>query len=790
MNVIPPKKRVILSIRRGAAITYDALCAAQRQCNASFLPSLRIWYVLYLLLMAVGLFFIHDYLNSEAIQLHTMVTPAYENNEIKPSFYLIYFIAIVFTITGFLALNWVHDLCAWMKKPIFFQPGILLILSISALFLMHRHLSGILTVIALLLSLSCLMNKNIRQQESLSFLIIPIPGIWLKFLLILPILPMAMILVQAWYPIIVPNDYYELQDNIRTSSMFASASHLPPTLTRNEAISCIEQSERATSVGPYPKLSDGNDHEVNCPLASHYIVNPTAKEILNKTGAWEVQAGRLLYHHSYIFVPARHMAHYGITADVPLLYGIGNTAMFAIIMKWFGDTLGDYFNYYFVSIFIGIIFISLFVYFTTRSWMAFLAAMALAMACFSGIDFTAGFMSAGFTPMRYLGLLLQVGSILLAFHLNKKRGVIALWVALMASMLWNREFAIVGFIGQALALWSPRLELKMTTRILSFIVLFSLLFGLLTLISLANPNLLFSNQFGFFGLGVPNIDAHQFFHLLLCLLPVVAVAAYGALRFPPAACHARLCILPVLVLLMIKYIFNVSPVHLFYALIFSAPLLLIYFPSWNKTIAESGRFECYMRIQGKMIIYLGSIIYLFYNGIQYQSQVETFRQILIRPFVVNDWSDLHDTLLSTAPGEPIARRVDAINQVLTPADTVLLLSPFDHLLSFYTLPRNVCGHFELLTNIVTTDQTEQVINCALHAPNVLVIYDKALENPKCSYSDAQKGYSDFNSCVSKWLLKQTLVYIRNQLSSDLQVVKETDDLILYRIHPESHVLDP
>ena len=130
------------------------------------------------------------------------------------------------------------------------------------------------------------------------------------------------------------------------------------------------------------------------------------------------------------------------------------------------------------------------------------------------------------------------------------------------------------------------------------------------------------------------------------------------------------------------------------------------------------------------------------------------------------------------PEAPVVNRVRAVGSQLTKGDTVLFLSPFDHLLSLYVNPEHYCGHFELLVNLVTYPLVQTVIECIKRTSQVLVVYDDASEIP-CPKSWRGKYY-DLRSCGAKAALKANAQLIIQALGGDLMLVKKIGALSFYR----------
>jgi hypothetical protein len=123
--------------------------------------------------------------------------------------------------------------------------------------------------------------------------------------------------VTAWYPTVVPNDYYEVPDSF-------SINGGTSTLARDAVTACL--------VGRSTVGECAGTAQLQSSLVS--------------SSYWQAAAGRTFFHHSYIYVPAKHLMTYGFDQAVPYLYGYGNTLFHALLMQWQGATLSAYFTTY------------------------------------------------------------------------------------------------------------------------------------------------------------------------------------------------------------------------------------------------------------------------------------------------------------------------------------------------------------------------------------------------------------------------------------------------------------
>jgi hypothetical protein len=173
-------------------------------------------------------------------------------------------------------------------------------------------------------------------------------------------------------------------------------------------------------------------------------------------------------------------------------------------------------------------------------------------------------------------------------------------------------------------------------------------------------------------------------------------------------------------------------------------------------------------------------IFLFFNalfaGRAYVEQSKNFRQHDLSDLAQTNWNNLGESFATIAPEAPLVNRIKDIERYLKPDDTLLILSPFDHLLMFYTNPRKICGHYELLTNLATKQILDKVVQCATQSHHVLIAYDNASETP-CPTNPLQTG----SRCKFKAVMKHNLVDVRDAVIPVIDEVGTTKDMTFYRV---------
>jgi len=186
-------------------------------------------------------------------------------------------------------------------------------------------------------------------------------------------------------PITLTNDYIELNDKI-----IVPDTNPPVALSRDDAVHCLinqaydadhallEDTTRKKADASGDDGSSGSPKKINkiehslvrgakrsseqtdapnlsCPYQLSQQQADLMNPVLLQSGKWQSQAGRLLYHHSYMYVPIAHMLKYGALSAVPSLYGFGNTLFYAKLMGDKSVTLTSYFSTYPIAQLIGIL---------------------------------------------------------------------------------------------------------------------------------------------------------------------------------------------------------------------------------------------------------------------------------------------------------------------------------------------------------------------------------------------------------------------------------------------------
>jgi hypothetical protein len=613
------------------------------------------------------------------------------------------------------------------------------------------------------------------------------------------------IMAKVWYPFTATNDYIEIADSIILPNSPIEPPKSEVVLDRPAILDCLiankkeyqklmgEQSslERAYEVNA-PQMLQGfisrlqkyqkNSELIDKISCTHELTQYQIDRIdtpLRQTGGWQSQAGRMLYHHSYLYVPAAHLLKYGLFSNIPYLYGLGNTFFHTLLMMGEPLTLTRYFNTFPIAQLVGILGIVLAVFSMTRSGMVVPFAFAAILIPLSFMGYENLQLAPGFSPLRYFGIALQMASIFWFASKQTFIRVSLLILTLVFSVIWNKEFALLGFFGQMLILMSPQVKLNLVARFITASIAVVLTAGLVIALGTLSHGFLETIQVGIFGVAVPTVSVSLFLKIATYVGALAALLVWAAYRFPAHERLPRLCIIPIMCLLMIKYIYNASPVHLLYTTAFLLPMSLV-FLDWKNQLhfLSSWGLNDTQRYNITWFMSSAVVVGCLLCAVHYGSGADQRRAMQTDLFQKNSWSDLGETFITTTPQAPIATRIKAIQAEIKPQDVVIFLSPFDHLMSFYGNPEKYCGHFEYLTNLVTYKNVADVEACARNSPNVLVVYDPLVE--KSCPDSVRSLFYDIHSCEKKGMLLQTMINTMSKLKIELVLVKQEGGLYFYR----------
>ncbi|MDX1922054.1 MAG: hypothetical protein SFW65_02850 [Alphaproteobacteria bacterium] len=697
---------------------------------------------------------------------------------------LITYAILVCSVIGLVALLWVCEALPFMRRLLVRLANacsvLLLLCSCAAVFITSLVIARIYFIITFLVfvphavcffkSQTVIMMKN----HSSGFIRYAMP-----LVLFVPLALAFALAIKAWFPVQIPNDYIEVADTV---VLHGKDNVQTKTISRSDAVDCMEAAKypdsNSKSNGSQlkPQIKKSAKDDASIPRCRFDISSTQLQKLYEpvlKTGTWQAQAGRLLYHHSYVFVPAIHALHYGLASPIPYLYGLGNTLFHAALLHLTSPTLTSYFDTYPIAQLTGILCIMLLISYISRNSYAAVAGLSVVLVALFQLKFEFVLLPPGFSPLRYAGLALQVASIFLLFRGTSLLRPFGMMLALAASFFWNAEYAMIGAVGQGMALVSPQYRISAWGR-----------FGFLGLAALIAVGGMVGNGWystgylqgmalGLFGL-FPMLPTNYF--LVLCALVATGIGLliYATKQFTASEAMARLCVLPIMALLVVKFLFYALAVHLFYSMMFIVPLVLTYIDWSNRRHSSVTVNRRWMEAS-----FAASFALLaFINSITYYSSALKFREIMSDPFGTYQWSGIGEHFNTNIPPEPIVSRVEAVRSQLRAGDRVLFLSPFDHLLSFYTNPQHYCGHFEIVLNPITTKMVRSLVDCARDSTQLLIVYDEA-ERYACP-DGWRAQYYDRPSCEYKRNLKQNALTILRALGDDIVPVTKIGPLTFYR----------
>jgi hypothetical protein len=206
----------------------------------------------------------------------------------------------------------------------------------------------------------------------------------------------------------------------------------------------------------------------------------------------------------------------------------------------------------------------------------------------------------------------------------------------------------------------------------------------------------------------------------------VALCLLAASYFKGGERDARIAIVGVLALVLVKWIFNSSPANLSYSNILALPVMLAFVP-WRETLPELPARKHFLAglVQTGILV-----VMLPYAALQVRHELQwkyDFDHKFISHYATAPWTQLGERLPVITPQAPILERVAAVRREIRPGEKMLIISPFDQLTSFYVNPAGFCGHFEVISNLTTTDSVKAIAACVKN--HALVVVDSAIDMP-------------------------------------------------------------
>ncbi|NDH68691.1 MAG: hypothetical protein EBY22_12465, partial [Gammaproteobacteria bacterium] len=468
------------------------------------------------------------------------------------------------------------------------------------------------------------------------------PGIFVYTISFSTVLYASILLFSAWWPVQIPPEYYEAPVVVETT-------HGPQIYTTSDLLKCTTSENN---------LDECHDLAV-------------IKETIISQYNWEAETGRLLFHHSYVLVPIKAFLAYGLQSQIPFLYGFGNSLL-SIIITGGDQSISAYLETIPFVVILSIFLICLSVAFCSSNAIVLPIAFLLGLAMYFKVEFTPAYLAASFNPSRYVGVALQFASIFV-FARGRPSRLLILPGALALSLLWNTEAAIIGLVAQILILFSIQSKASLNQRIYILLCLIGILFAGKTL-TFAPSEILQAINLGFFNVVVPSLNALDILKLYAYLSIGLALLGISSLLFTGHERDARLALIPSLAGIFVKYVFNPASPHLFAVLAFAVPFAFIYIP----------RRALYWRTRRGLFIVSSCILFCgviaIQAGMKFGEEAKSFKTMATRNYVLQQWHELGESFDIPHPEEGILLRINSLKAHITPGASLLLLSPFDHLL--------------------------------------------------------------------------------------------------------------
>jgi hypothetical protein len=562
--------------------------------------------------------------------------------------------------------------------------------------------------------------------------------------------------ISSWYPVVLPNDYYE---SITTWKSNQSDNIIDSSKVQR----CI--AEKAISFSTFSETKFCEDFKTSDLYESWKLLN-----------AWQGENGRIFYHHSYVFLPAAHYLKHSTFSTIPFVYGLGNTISTAYLMKLnpSPSSISSYFNTIPLTAIIGIIFISLLCLYISNNFLVGFLALLVSLGCYYSISYTPILLAASFNPARFIGIIFQIFSIFLLSRKENRFLVFFLIFSAFFSLFWNFEFGVIGFFGQLSFLILRKSTKNFYNKLFSLSLLFLTLGLSFKFFKPPNIDITESINFGLYNIGVPIMPMDTIIITLLIIFFVQFFLIFTNRKQNPTHRFAYFSVGIILALLSVKYFFNPSPPHLFLILLFIIPLFIAMLP-WSSI---NSRVVSAIHILVLCIMITSAIIFTHNAGKKYANESSLFHSQFTTNFVSHEWKSFNEKIRTVTPEKPIKDRVTAINKMLeAEASSVklLILSPYDHIISFYVNPKAYCGHFELLTNVLTINDIETIKKCVEKTPRINVIYDHALTT-KCPLEFDE---SINPGCARKVLVKNNLVKLMDEIKPFLNEGQTIGDITIY-----------
>ena len=554
--------------------------------------------------------------------------------------------------------------------------------------------------------------------------------------------------ISSWYPVYMPNDYQTISELVPNSDN----GYTP----KSKIVACLN-----VDLNEKLNIYSADKSEFCASINQEEILESVIRdsELLNSG------QDRIFYHHAYVIIPSLHIIKYGLINKFPYLYGVGNTYFSSLLIKYSGGNITGYFNSYPIAQIIGILFITVLVGYITKSIEAAVFSGLLVFFFLSKLGFENILLAPGFNPIRYLGICLQIAALKYFSELSNKKGGLLLLISSIVSGLWNFEYFSFGVLAQATYLL---LSIK-NNNIFKRIRLIAVLLGIFLLMALFTKYItgeyIQTMQLAVLGLFTYLSTKDLLILIFVINLILLLLVKHSKKYFQDNELYFRLSILFLGLLLFSKYIFYPHRLHLIASMIMIAPLTLI-FIDWKRVN---------LLIKFSLLVFSLYIVLTIFN---YKIDGTKFINSNVKAFNVNYWNNLNEKFFSSMPEDEIFRRVKLIKEEDGKFDRLLILSPYDHLISAFVNPKEYCGHFELNLNLLTNDFINKVIECVKKHPDTLIIYDDMLRF-NCEISK----FKNDTTCKFYNITKSGPLSVYESLSPNLVLEKKEGPLTFYRYKP-------
>ena len=554
--------------------------------------------------------------------------------------------------------------------------------------------------------------------------------------------------ISSWYPVYIPNDYQTISELVPIEG----GAYVP----KKHIVIC-------SKANPDEKLYI---HSVdNLELCANFNQKEIKESTIRDSELLTSGQDRIFYHHSYIIVPAFNIIKYGIFNKFPYLYGFGNTYFNSLLIKYSGNNITGYFNSYPVGQLLGIIVIFSLVGYLTKSLVAAAISGLLIFFFLSMLGFENILLAPGFNPMRYFGVCLQIAALKYFSESGSKKSILLLLISSVVSGLWNFEYSSFGVLTQIIYIVSSLNSKNFFKRICLISGLFSILLGISLFTKYITGDYIQTMQLAVLGL-LPGLNTKDLLILVFQINIILLVLLKLSKKyFHDDELYFRLSILLLGLLLFSKYIFYPHKLHLIASMVMIAPLSLIFF-DWQRAN---------LLFKFSLLTFSVYIVLAVFN---YKIEGSQFINSNVKAFKVDYWNNLHESFFSSMPEDEIFSRVSLIRERAKESNRLLILSPYDHLISAFIKPQKYCGHFELNLNLLTNALIDKVVECVKNHPDTLIIYDDMLRD-NCAISK----FKIETNCKFYNVTKSGPISVYEALKPNLVLQKKEGPLTFYKYKP-------